>query len=507
MTSPPSLTELTVAWQDLPVADVLDRLLTTLASRHPGFDELRTMLRAVTGGVDCEEIPEPEPGAPKSDWVAALVWCGRRLFDREERLDRARFQCFHVQLEAAIVAYRAALKIDCNCAEACLELAKAYRFQQRPHDALPLIDHALIVAPESAEAHLLKGRMLYRLGRLTGAVGAFSQALQLQPDFGEAAEDMRVVQGDLQAFNQVNKFYAALANRFHPDKNKPPLIFIHFGYNNYLLYSLCSARFLNPNRRIILIGDRSNLVFSTYGIEHFEIDSFRTGELLQEFNRRFLFFFNKATVWDKTWSRFIFERWFIIYEFVKRQSITSFWTFDSDTLITGNLDEVEPHLQDIDFTEQNSRMSIHGFINNISAVEGYLRHINQMFSDESRYSEYTPQAFSGGAFNEMAAYIDYKNKTPTLKTLWLGDILFPGTFIDHLWYDEDSSFIEHSNGHKSLKFQSDGYVRVFHTTRQELIKVYTLTFDFMVFQDIGHIFGYCLHQLERSTNKTNSTKI
>jgi tetratricopeptide (TPR) repeat protein len=65
-------------------------------------------------------------------------------------------------------------------------LSAVQMLRARTEDALDAIDRALRVAPETAEYHLHRANLLYRLGRLDEAAMAFGVAAALDPSNGDA---------------------------------------------------------------------------------------------------------------------------------------------------------------------------------------------------------------------------------------------------------------------------------------------------------------------------------
>ncbi len=111
-----------------------------------------------------------------------------------------------------------------------------------------------------------------------------------------------------------------------------PIIFIHYGNANYLRHVLRAARTSNPDKRIILLGDESNRHLARPGIEHHLFSDLNTGPEIERFNRVFQLIKGENHIYRKLhgadhWTHFVFLRWFLILNFLRREKIGAFWTF------------------------------------------------------------------------------------------------------------------------------------------------------------------------------------
>ena len=102
-----------------------------------------------------------------------------------------------------------------------------------------------------------------------------------------------------------------------------PIIFIHYGVQDYMSYTLKAARLSNPNKRIILLGDESNIkIAHEYGVEHVLLEKYRQSDTIKEFEKVFQFiagenhmngegFFKERGA--DYWTKFNFIKWFSLY--------------------------------------------------------------------------------------------------------------------------------------------------------------------------------------------------
>jgi len=82
-------------------------------------------------------------------------------------------------------------------------LSAAQMLRGRTEDALDAIDRALRLAPETAEYHLHRANLLYRLGRLDEAALAFGHAAALDPSNGDAKRSQLTVYFDSGRFTEA----------------------------------------------------------------------------------------------------------------------------------------------------------------------------------------------------------------------------------------------------------------------------------------------------------------
>ena len=82
-------------------------------------------------------------------------------------------------------------------------LSAAQMLRGRTEDALDAIDRALALAPETAEYHLHRANLLYRLGRLDDAAEAFERAAALDPSNPDAKRSQLTVYFDSGRFTEA----------------------------------------------------------------------------------------------------------------------------------------------------------------------------------------------------------------------------------------------------------------------------------------------------------------
>jgi hypothetical protein len=215
--------------------------------------------------------------------------------------------------------------------------------------------------------------------------------------------------------------------------SKTPILFCHYGNSDYLQYTLSSAKKFNPAKQIILIGDNENLPLSErLGITHIPFNKFENTEMITLFNSVYRHVAGPEHG-KEFWTKFVFLRWFYVWEVVKEFGFEQFWHFDSDNLIISDLIVHENKFKNYDLTEQCNGICINGFINNAQVIESYLSNIIELFKDESFLSRQIAdfQLYTHYAFTEMRAYAEFK-RTHSIKHVRLNTILEDSTFDDCL---------------------------------------------------------------------------
>ena len=215
-----------------------------------------------------------------------------------------------------------------------------------------------------------------------------------------------------------------------------PLLFCHYGNSRYLPYVLEMARFSNPEKRIVLLGDEKNAwLADKIEIEHRCFKEFDYGEELERFHRHYRPVQGPKHGHMKggqDWLKFVFARWFFVLNFVRSSSIDEFWHFDSDNMILIPLSDHEDELRQYDCTEQCNGICINGFVSSVPLIERYVRKINAFYQDESflqkkqkEFDEFEP----GKCFNEMTAYGLFKQEE-SVNSVRLNAVRNGSTFDD-----------------------------------------------------------------------------
>ena len=273
------------------------------------------------------------------------------------------------------------------------------------------------------------------------------------------------------------------------DPADTPLIFIHYGRSSYLASTLACARTSNPEKRIIFLGDASNTAAS-YGLaEHRLFDSYLRSEQVEAFNFRFTCIqgtrhkFNKLGG-TQVWLKFVFQRWFAICEFLVRENIKQFWTFDSDTLILAPLVFREERFAPYDTTTQCRDCCLNGFVGSRQLVERYTSCMIDLFSDEAYLAAQRKrlEKQAGLAFNEMDAFCEFRRRNK-VKTFHAAQPLHGEFFDDALAYDAAYEASPHKirNNITVKRVWRDGYGALYarHLASREFVRMVTCNLSWL----------------------------
>ena len=217
-----------------------------------------------------------------------------------------------------------------------------------------------------------------------------------------------------------------------------PIIFIHYNDSYYLKYVLQSAKMFNPDKHIILIGDKSNRRYTEIGVEHYMFDQYLQSSQLEKFNEVYKRIggneFEKvnSSKGGQDWTKFNFLKWFVLCDFVKEHNITRFWTFDSDTIILSNLNSLEIRYEDVDYTVMNGLNQLQGYVRNVKYLKLFQELSISMFSDERYLKRLKQKDFAENptyGFTMMRVFKRLSEQSdPKIKRL--------NTIIDNTYFDE-----------------------------------------------------------------------
>lgn len=215
-----------------------------------------------------------------------------------------------------------------------------------------------------------------------------------------------------------------------------PIIFCHYGNSEYLPYVFEAAKTKNPDKEIILLGDKDNQwLGKNNGVRHYLFHNFSYGREIETFDQVYRLVQGKKhnnIRKNKDWVNFVFKRWFYIYNFVSSQNINDFWHFDSDNMILSSLKMHEEKFKLYDCTEQCDGACMNGYISNPLIVFKYINKINELFQNR-RYLEMQEKEFtevnSNFAFTEMRAYVVFKEEE-NINSIRLNSIIDGSAFDD-----------------------------------------------------------------------------
>lgn len=226
-------------------------------------------------------------------------------------------------------------------------------------------------------------------------------------------------------------------------KQAAPVIFIHYGPASYLRQTLGCARKANPDKRIVLLGDKSNRRFATGAAEFFPFEEFSSGAKHARFRKVFQVIQGERHRFTKhggmdVWLEFVFRRWFLIEDFLVREQIDSFWTFDSDTLLLAPLGPREARFYDVEATTQCRGECLNGWVGSADLVARYTSCILDLFGDKKFLDAQRERLkiHVGLAFNEMDAF-SYFREREGVRTRQAASVIAGEAFDDALAFVEN----------------------------------------------------------------------
>ena len=122
------------------------------------------------------------------------------------------------QEQQALTEFRAAVRIDRNHLPSLLGMADVLSSGGRVFEAYPVLQHAVSIAPGSAQAHALLGRSLSALGRLKEAREELGRAIQLDPSLTEPYYGVAAVERRLGRFADARRHLQTFLDRSPNDQ-------------------------------------------------------------------------------------------------------------------------------------------------------------------------------------------------------------------------------------------------------------------------------------------------
>ncbi|MEQ8238127.1 MAG: hypothetical protein RIA69_02895 [Cyclobacteriaceae bacterium] len=217
---------------------------------------------------------------------------------------------------------------------------------------------------------------------------------------------------------------------------KTPLIFVHFGDTHYLKYVLKSA--VRSGNKTILIGDESNRKYKNYGIDHYIFDDYLqnpSAHRLSEVYRRVggtSFSEINAHKGARDWTKFNFQKWIVLEEFCKLNELSGFWTFDSDTLIFSDLNQLNDYFEEYSYSTMNEHNQLQGKLNDISVLSSFNKLVIDLFENESFLEDLMKTDFQKNptwGFTMMRVFESLKIQEG-YNTIRLKDVVIDGATFD-----------------------------------------------------------------------------
>ncbi len=157
-----------------------------------------------------------------------------------------------------------------------------------------------------------------------------------------------------------------------------PVIFVHKNDPHYLEHTLYQAKQFND--RVILIGDASNSHYSHLGIEHYNIADYYTSASY------FASLYTHLTSCSYEWGITVFQRWFILGEFIRKNSIPVALYIESDVMLYCNAtEEYYKNYKDFDIALVNGEVGMISFWN-LSSIQELNTFLIDFYNDKQTIS-------------------------------------------------------------------------------------------------------------------------
>ena len=156
---------------------------------------------------------QPVSGPPHAERSSKLGGKGRQSRgkpakgqrDVTKMVDLAREKIAAKRYKDAVNVLKRALSVDRSNGIAMSLLAIAYVQQRKFVDGRKMMKRALEAAPMEPEVHLNHGKLLHSFGEMDQSANAYTQALQLNPQYGDAYRELAVLLIDAGVLDQATE--------------------------------------------------------------------------------------------------------------------------------------------------------------------------------------------------------------------------------------------------------------------------------------------------------------
>lgn len=150
------------------------------------------------------------------------------------------------------------------------------------------------------------------------------------------------------------------------------IVFIHYGNDDYLSYSLAQARRSNPKSPVYLIGDESN--GGKYAdAEHIHYRNYMARA------RQFAEHYRHLNTNIDSFELFCMMRWFVLLDFMKHEGIDSATYLDSDIMLYEEMHY--EHFRYYDYDLAVTGVAPPALINNITALDAFCAFMENSYLD------------------------------------------------------------------------------------------------------------------------------
>lgn len=151
-----------------------------------------------------------------------------------------------------------------------------------------------------------------------------------------------------------SKGFGIYKDNFLVEREKIPVVFIHYGYHEYIEYTIQTA--LKYNNKVIFLGDEENEKYlKKYPIDFYYFKDFMSDKIISLMGNILndLLSTKEGREYLTTdyYRIFCIQKWLILSNFLKDKNIEELFVFDTDNLILDNLNKYD--YSEYDFVRYN----------------------------------------------------------------------------------------------------------------------------------------------------------
>lgn len=186
-----------------------------------------------------------------------------------------------------------------------------------------------------------------------------------------------------------------------------PLVYIQRGWFEHFELAVRSARQLHPGNPIVHIGDRRYLTLMDscdfVPLSDVSIQQWQLARIYQHRSPNTILF-----------ERFCIERWFYLYQLMKKRDWQQCWVFDSDTLLYANFDILAQNYQDHGITING--FSPHAtYIHDRGALERFCEWVVQVYRHPEKLDQrITDLGWGVPGISDMTLLTDFGREMETV---------------------------------------------------------------------------------------------
>ena len=158
---------------------------------------------------------------------------------------------------------------------------------------------------------------------------------------------------------------------------KLPIVFIHYSNPPYLRYSLAQAKESNRDSTIYLLGDTTNDCYDF--VDHHSFLDYHEGA------DKFAKIYRHFSTSPYRWILFVFQRLFMLKEFMVANKMERCLHVDSDVMLYANVTEDQKKFDQYDFTVSHRMACSIFYVNRVEALEDFCQFLIDIYTKKDRY--------------------------------------------------------------------------------------------------------------------------